>query len=333
MRLVKEIRIDHPHNEASALTAIHDHALLEAWGWDLAFWVVSDEKPARKAIAALGRHADGTWSVTPLRAKLKASADEKPAEDCETLTRAGSFIYVFGSHYGSKEGPLEPRRHFVARFNESLVRKGKKALHTDLDLARAPFVLHRLINDALRERKIVLIAHDDSAELDVRKKWKKLVHDGDHPINIEGSTFLPNGHLLLGLRYPVTADGHPLLIEIERIDRLFEGKTPEVASVWIVKNVGSADAPAGVRELDARGAAIHLITGDIDDPKLTRPPCSHHKIVARARRRTAVYRVEAQRIRAFRRDQHVEGIAVMDDGTVWYAYDDEQIRLAVAKLR
>jgi hypothetical protein len=333
MRLVKEIRIDHPHNEASALTAIHDHALLEAWGWDAAFWIVSDEKPARKALAALGRHGDGTWSVVPLRTTLTAGSDEKPAEDCETLTRAGSFIYVFGSQYGSKEGPLEPRRHFVARFNESLVRKGKKALHADLDLARAPFVLHRLINDALRERGIDLLEHDDSAELDVRKKWKKLVHDDDRSINVEGSTFLPNGHLLLGLRYPVTADGHPLLVEIERIDRLFEGKTPEVASVWIVENVGTAKAPAGIRELDARGAAIHLISGDIDDPKIGRPPGEHHKIVARPQRGSAIRRVEAQRIRTFRRGQHVEGIAVMDDGTVWYAYDDEQIRLAVGKLR
>lgn len=332
MRLVKEIRIDHPHNEASALTAIHDHALLEAWGWNVAFWIVSDEKPARKAIAALGRHGDGTWSVAPLRTKLKPSADTKPAEDCETLTRAGSFIYVFGSQYASKEGPLEPRRHFVARFNESLVRNGKKALHVDLDLARAPFVLHRLINDALRKRRIELIAHDDSAELDVRKKWKKLVHDGDHPINVEGATFLPNGHLLLGLRYPVTADGHPLLVEIERIDRLFEGKTPEIASVWIVTNVGTAEAPAGVRELDARGASIHLISGDIDDPKIGRPPGEHHKIVARAQRRAGLRRVEAQRIRAFPRKDHVEGIAVMDDGTVWYAYDDKQIRLAVGKV-
>ena len=329
---MKEIRIDHPHNEASALTAIHDHALLEARGWDVAFWIVSDEKPARKAIAALGRHGDGTWSVAPLRTKLTAGSDEKPAEDCETMARAGSFVYVFGSQYGSKEGPLEPRRHFVARFNESLVRQGKKSLRVDLDLVRAPFVLHRLINDALHDRKVALIDHDDSAELDVRKKWKKLVHDDDHAVNVEGATFLPNGHLLLGLRYPVTADGHPLLVEIERIDGLFEGKPPAVASVWIVENVGTAKAPAGVRELDARGAAIHLISGDIDDPKLARPPGEHHEIVARAQRRVRVRRVQARRIRTFRRSQHVEGIAVMDDGTVWYAYDDEQIRLAMARL-
>ena len=329
---MKEIRIDHPHNEASALTAIHDHALLAAFGWDVAFWVISDEKPAHKSVAALGRHKDKTWSVVPLRTTLSAGSDDKPAEDCETMARAGSFIYVFGSQYGSEEGPLEPRRHFVARFNESLVRKGKKTMRVELDLARAPFVLHRLINDALRDRRIDLIEHDDSAELDVSKKWKKLVHDDDHAVNVEGSTFLPNGHLLLGLRYPVTADGHPLLVEIERIDRLFEGKTPEIASIWIVENVGTAKAPAGVRELDARGASIHLISGDIDDPNAGRPPGAQHEVVARAHRRGAVRRVEAQRIRAFRGRTNVEGIAVMDDGTVWYAYDDEQIRLAVARL-
>jgi hypothetical protein len=329
---MKDICIDHPHNEASALAAIHDHALLAAWEWEVAFWILSDEKPAHKAVAALGRRTDGAWSVVPLRATLTEGSDTKPAEDCETLTRAGSWIYIFGSQYGSKEGPLEPRRHFVARFNESLVRTGKKALHADVDLARAPFVLHRLINDALRERGIALIAHDDRAELDVKKKWRDLVLEDDHPINVEGATFLPSGHLLLGLRYPVSADGHPLLVEIERIDRLFEGKTPEVASVWIVENVGSAKAPAGIRELDARGASIHMITGDIDDPKLTQPPCEHYKVIARAKRHSAIKRVEAKRIRAFPEDTHVEGIAVQDDGTVWYAHDDEKIRLSVARV-
>lgn len=327
---MKDIRINHPHNEASAITAIHDHALLAAWDWDLAFWIVSDEKPARKAVAALGRSEDGTWSVVPLRTTLTAGSDTKAAEDCETLTRAGSWIYIFGSQYGSKEGPLEPRRHFIARFNESLVKTGKKSLQVDLDLARAPFVLHRLINDALREREIPLLVHDDAAELDVKKKWRDLVEDGDRAINVEGSTFLPNGHLLLGLRYPATAHGHPILVEIERIDRIFEGKKPEIATIWIVENVGSEKAPAGIRELDARGSSIHLITGDIDDPKLRRPPSEHHKIVARPQRAVAVRRVEAERIRAFRGNAHVEGIAVQDDGTVWYAHDDEQIRLSFA---
>ena len=329
---MKDICIDHPHNEASALTAIHDHALLAEWGWEVAFWILSDEQPAHKSVAALGRGADGTWSVAPLRAKRTEGSDMKAAEDCETLTRAGSWIYVFGSQYGSKEGPLEPRRHFIARFNESLVTSGKKALHVDLDLARAPFVLHRLINDALRERDIALIEHDDAAELDVKKKWRDLVHADDYPINVEGSSFLPNGHLLLGLRYPCTAHGHPLLVEIERIDRIFEGKKPEVASVWIVENVGSAKAPAGIRELDARGSAIHMITGDIDDPSLDQPPCEHYKLVARAGRRTSIKRVEAQRIRTFPKKKHVEGIAVQDDGTVWYAHDDDKIRLSVAKV-
>jgi hypothetical protein len=52
---MKDIRSNHPHNEASAIAAIHDHSLLAAFEWDLAFWIVSDEKPARKAVAALGR--------------------------------------------------------------------------------------------------------------------------------------------------------------------------------------------------------------------------------------------------------------------------------------
>jgi hypothetical protein len=86
-----------------------------------------------------------------------------------------------------------------------------------------------------------------------------------------------------------------------------------------------------VRELDARGAAIHIISGDIDDPAITRPPSEHHRLLM-PKRRGAVTRVKAERVRTFRGNAHVEGIAVQDDGTVWYAHDDEQIKLSVAKL-
>jgi hypothetical protein len=329
---MKVIRIKHPHNEASALAAIHEHALLAARGWKIAFWVVSDEKPASEAVAALGCDARGKWTVVPLKTTLTSGSDTKPAEDCETLTRAGSWIYIFGSQYGAKEGPLEPRRHFLARFNESLVRSGRKSLHADLALARAPFALHRLVNDALRARKLALLPRPDAALLDVKKKWKDLVHAKDHAINVEGATFLPNGHLLLGLRSPATATGHPILVEIERIDRLFEKKTPEVTRIWIVENVGTAAAPAGIRELDAHGNVIHLITGDIDDPSFEKPPSEHHQVIVQPRKRGATTRVHAERVRTFHENAHVEGLAVQDDGTVWYAHDDDEIRLSVASL-
>ncbi|HEX8617292.1 MAG TPA: DUF3616 domain-containing protein [Thermoanaerobaculia bacterium] len=328
-----EVRIDHPHNEASALVAINDHAVLEGFGWDLAFWIVSDEKPAAEALAALGRATDGSWSVVPLQTTLSASSSSKQVEDCETIARAGSWIYVIGSQFGSKKGVLQPKRHFVIRFNESLVRD----MRVEIELTRAPFVLHRLINDAIRARRIALIERNDTfieetLKAGKSKKWKKLVKEGDHPINVEGAAFLPNGHLLLGLRYPTTASGHPILIELERIDALFEGEEPRVVAMWIIEGAGSKSAPAGVRELDARGASIHVITGALDNPGVPDTAPNEHLVIRVPPARKRVVRVKGKRVRRLPSGSNVEGLAVQDDGTVWYVHDDEQIRLAVAKL-
>ena len=61
---------------------------------------------------------------------------------------------------------------------------------------------------------------------------------GRDPINVEGAAFrdgaeAPKGGsptLLLGLRFPVTAEGHPIVVEIEGIERLFKpgNRLPEV---------------------------------------------------------------------------------------------------------
>lgn len=46
--------------------------------------------------------------------------------------------------------------------------------------------------------------------------------EDDYPINIEGTTFRVDGTPLLGLRFPVAADGRPILVEFDGIERLFE---------------------------------------------------------------------------------------------------------------
>ena len=53
------------------------------------------------------------------------------------------------------------------------------------------------------------------------KRWAGRVQPGDQPINVEAAEFRADGRLLLGLRYPVTADGHPLLVEIHDVESLF----------------------------------------------------------------------------------------------------------------
>ena len=60
------------------------------------------------------------------------------------------------------------------------------------------------------------------------------MREDDQPLNIEGCCFLADGTLLLGLRYPVTAEGHPLLVELVNIEAFFADPdvAPDLGAVW-----------------------------------------------------------------------------------------------------
>lgn len=332
-----QIVIEHPHNEASALVRLKTGDLLEQRGWDLAFWIVSDEMDLEHAVAAMGRTADGKWEIVPLATSISGAFATSACEDCETVARAGNVLYILGSQFGSKKGPLQPKRHFIARFNEALltVKGGKPAV--ELEVARRPFVLHRLINDALRAQGIeamplpqamqdalvgqaVMIGKKDD------KAWKDLVREDDLAIDVEGSAFIDDGVLLLGLRYPVTADGHPILVEIEGIDRLFvkKGGLPVVTAVRVLRGVGSRLHPSGVRELDAFAGAVHVLTGALDEEHLgdAREARAEHWMFH------TPWSDDTQLtcVRRFGHGDSIEGIAVSHE-TTWYVHDDAQIRM------
>lgn len=113
---MEEIVIDQPTSEASAeasaLLAIESQAVLKAHGWEMAFWSCSDEDRAEKALHALGKGRDGWELVWP--GKVRAEP-KSPTEDAEAMARFGPWVYIVGSHFGTKAGPLEPARHFIAR--------------------------------------------------------------------------------------------------------------------------------------------------------------------------------------------------------------------------
>ncbi len=62
----------HP-NEASGLLTVEDESLLEAHGWELAFWAVLDEGEIEDCVAVIGhrRGADISegWEIERVRAK------------------------------------------------------------------------------------------------------------------------------------------------------------------------------------------------------------------------------------------------------------------------
>ena len=272
----------HP-NEASGLLTVEDEPLLEAHGWELAFWAVLDEGEIEDCVAVIG-HRRGAeisegWEIERLRAAPLGDAGK--TEDAEAITRCGGWIYILGSHFGNKDGPLQPKRGFVARFREVDVGHATEEPAMGMEIARQSFLVHRLINDAIEahgpdlvplgevSRRALIEATIQRGERG-NKKWAGLVREDDYPINIEGAAFRSGGTLLLGLRFPVAADGRPVLVELEGIERLFEpdSEPPEVLGFWVVDAVGREGDIAGVRDLalleTADGEELHLVTGNVD---------------------------------------------------------------------
>ena len=352
----------HP-NEASGLLDIGDRALLGEQGWDLGFWAVLDEGEIEDCIAAIG-HREGSpenegWEIERLRAD--AIGDGGRTEDAEAITRDDrtGLVYILGSHFGSKSGPLQPKRGFVARFRESDVGHVTEDPAMRLEVSRRSFALHRLVNDALREGGPDLIplgkkSHEALIAATIErgekegKKWAGLVHEDDYPINIEGAAFREGGTLLLGLRFPTTAEGRPILIELEGIDRFFEGDDalPEVVGFWTVDAVGKGGDIAGVRDLSLLhtegGEELHLVTGNVDSRDkqsvLVKDYAGGRETVA------THFRCElppdehsgalkGEFVREFPSLPRVEGITVTEEGRAFYVTDeDEGVHLRLTRL-
>ena len=221
-------------------------------------------------------------------------------------------------------------------------------------MARPSFVLHRIINDAFVEHGVGLIPLgpncreafvDETIKVgEKRKKWAGLVHEDDYPLNIEGITFRPNGSLLIGLRFPMAADGRPIMVEVEGIERLFEDSDakPEVKGFWILDAVGRGGDLAGVRDLTFVGDELHAITGDVDSAKagsllLKDYPggsgtiSTHWSITLPEGKSSG--ELGTTRVREFPGLPRVEGIAGTEDGRFFYVVDeDEGVHLRLTRL-
>lgn len=346
----------HP-NEASGLLTVENDALLRDHGWEFALWAVLDEGEIQDCIAVLGheRGADISegWDIVRLHATL--TGDSGKTEDAEAITRHDGRVYVFGSHFGSKSGPLQPKRGFVARFRESDVEHATDDPAVEIEVFRESFALHRLINDALKAGGPDLVplgpkSYEALIEETIRrgaeknKKWSSLVREDDYPINIEGAAFRSDGALLLGLRFPVAADGRPILVELEGVERLFEpgGELPEVKGFWVVDAVGRNGEIAGVRDLAIAGDELHLVTGNVDSrdkqsvliqdyPGGRNTVATHFRCTLPPDKHSGS--LEAGFIREFPALPRVEGIAITDDGHFFYVTDeDEGVHLRLTRL-
>jgi hypothetical protein len=314
-------------------------------GWDRAFVTVLDEAHAEDAFALLGHEAgadpgDG-WHAE--RVRLKPSSGAGKTEDAEACARRDGHIYALGSQFGSKAGPLDPSRSWIARVPErTLAAKGA----APLEIARLRFGLHRAVNDALIGSGIELLERGPLTTeryIDATiargaakgKRWAGRITAADHPINVEGMEFRANGRLVLGLRYPVSADGHPLLVEVDDVEALFTDPeaVPSCTHAWELENVGHREEPTGIRALHTDGDDVFdAIVGDLDAAGKGATILADHPEGARAASRHVRFSlplvagggaVQAQTVHEFGAIKRVEGIALAPDGHAHYVIDEE----------
>lgn len=346
---VETVDLDLHPNEASDLLPLENEQVLEAHGWNRAFWSVLDEGAVEDCMAVIGHRrgepeGQGSWDI--LRPRFEVADNKGDTEDAEVCARHDGWIYVVGSHYGSKSGPLEAKRAFLARFREEDLTGDVEECRPAMQIAMNRFRVHRAVNDALRAFGPPLLGPGPS----VRKRFieqapkgggkgaARRINDSDSPLNVEGAAFDAAGSLLLGLRYPVTAEGHPIVAELAGIPAMFEDRraAPVARRFWILENVGDRDQPVGFRALHRRGDELHAIVGCLDasgkgstllddHPEGANTPCSHYRFVLPADRDGGV--VQAELVHRFE-VANVEGLA-LGTGTRCFYVTDEDDRVKI----
>ncbi|CAN5132442.1 hypothetical protein BH20ACT8_BH20ACT8_16550 [soil metagenome] len=345
-------------NEASGLVRVDDQRLLERRGWDRAFWSVLDEVDIADGLALLGHRSGGDlardWEVE--RVACRRIGDAGPADDAEAIARKGDWVYAFGSQHGGKQGPIRLREQWVARFREAGVTpQGDDGAEpaVELDVVHTEFRLHRILNDSLRDGDLDVIAfHPASREAFITKTIAELagtdaagrVRDTDWTVNVEGAEFTPTGALLLGLRFPVTADGCPIVVQLDGVERMFAERRgwPEVTALWAIDAPVRGGDLAGVRDLCLHDDRLHVVVGDLDsagkqsvlreDYPQGRDTVTTH-VEARLDPAAQGGRLSARLVREFPEHPRIEGIAADGEGSFFYVSDeDEAVHLRCTPL-
>jgi Protein of unknown function (DUF3616) len=305
--------------------------------WHEAYWTAIDEAPASECLAVIARigPGEGEWRIKPVA--VRQDRGSRKTQDVEGLARFDGWVYLIGSQYGRPGGPLESRRSFVARFREP---GGAPARAVRMEVVRDRFRLHRAINDALAVSRLPLARLSEKASrafirrthaLGQRrhKAWADRILPGDLPLNIEGAAFDDDGGLVLGLRFPVTASGQPIIVELEELEGAFRsaGWWPAVRAIRVLTGAGSRRAPVGIRDLELSGDQLHVLVGGIEPELVDHAPKpsarSFQHRVGRWKRGAEAVPLPTRLVRRFRPGQRVEGIA--GDGAGSFAYVAERL--------
>ena len=346
---VDTVDLDLHPNEASDLAVVPDGGLAR---FDQTFVTVLDEGVIEESIAVLGHRGDDVsegWE--PVRLSLAPTDHAGRTEDAEACDFWSEHLYVLGSHFGSKDGPLEAKRAWIARVRTSDFAAAVEGSKPPIEIARNRFGLHRAVNDRLREsgvelrelgprarERLVLRTIERGAKKG--KSWVARVREDDQPLNIEGCCFLEDGTLLLGLRCPVTASGHPLLVELRNLEAFFADpdSVPDLGAVWVLTDAGTREDPVGIRALHRTpDGHVHAIVGSLDalgkDSALVadhaaagQAHCEHWELEVPGHRGGGVVEVGVKH--GFPGERSVEGLAKMPSGPFLYVVDrDHNVHL------
>lgn len=338
----------HP-NEASDL-AVVPAGLVDRF--QQTFVTVLDEGVIEESIAVLGHRGEDVsdgWEA--IRLKLAPTGSAGKTEDAEACDFHGGHLYVLGSHYGKKDGPLEAKRAWIARVAAADLAAAIEGESAPIEIARNRFGLHRALNDRLLESGLELRALGPRARerlvqatiergASKGKSWAGRILDADQPINIEGCCFLPDGTLLLGLRTPVTAAGEPILVELRDLGAFFDdpGSPPELGAVWTLTCAGTPEDPVGVRGLHrTEDGRLHAIVGSLDalgkdsalvsdDRDAGAAHCEHWSFELPPSEGGGA--IECRKVHDFPDERSVEGLARMPAGPFLYVVDrDHNVHL------
>jgi hypothetical protein len=333
----------HP-NEASDLALVP----VAVDRFDQTFVTVLDEGVIEESIAVLGHRGDDVstgWEA--IRLSLTPTGSAGKTEDAEACDFFGEHLYVLGSHFGKKDGPLEAKRAWIARVAAADLAAAANGASPPIEIARNRFGLHRALNDHLsglelralgaRARENLVLATIERG-VTKGKSWAGKILDADQPINIEGCCFLEDGTLLLGLRTPVTADGLPILVALHDLAAYFEepDSPPTLGDVWTLTCGGTRERPMGVRALQRTAdGRVHAIVGSLDalgkdsalvfdDKDAGAAHCEHWTFTLPP----GGGAVECVKTHEFPDERSVEGLAKMPSGPFLYVVDrDDNVHL------
>ncbi|SBT52128.1 hypothetical protein [Micromonospora auratinigra] len=338
-------------NEASDLLPVRSPALLRAHGARRGFWTVLDEGPVEQCLVLLLERDDREWVAHHVAAD--AGAENGRTEDGEALAHHDGWVYVFGSHFGSKGGPLRPRRAFVARFREAEAAGGTLPVH----VVRNRFRLHRAVNDALTAAPLTLlppgerVRHRFIVETLARgtaraKSWVTRLAEDDLPLNVEAAAFTPTGTVLLGLRFPVTEGGEPILVELAGVPDMFartagrdEPGWPRALGAYALTGVTPPGALAGFRALHPTAdGGYAAVIGSIDALGKGSVLLDDHPHGGAVHSRHVAFRWEPDRdariagrsVAELAPFHHVEGLAELDGSCFYVTDEDHRVALWVA---